>query len=134
MKRLFLLSVFAALMLAMFSCNEMNDNNGKTLILKDSLVNVLPTYEAVHIKVNDDHDFMLIVVGDVTFYKASPEEKTRKAEEVGKMVLRIYGKDNYLKKGSLIVTKDNRNTSDNPADGISTPIDFEALKKVVYPK
>jgi hypothetical protein len=76
---------------------------------------------------------MTIIVGDLKFYAASPEEKAQKAEELGKMIMRIYGKGNYLKEGTLIVTKDIRNESEAPADGISTPIDFEGLKKVMFP-
>ncbi|MFI5196259.1 MAG: hypothetical protein ACHQD8_04150 [Chitinophagales bacterium] len=115
------------------SCKEVAENDGKTLIIQDSLNSVLPTWQALKIKVEDNRTRMTIVVGDATFYKASNEVKSKKAEDLGKMILRIYGKDNYLEKGNLIVTKDIHNTSETPEDGINTPIDFTELKKVVYP-
>ena len=71
---------------------------------------------------------MSIVVGDATFYKATDDVKKEKASALGKMVLRILGK-NFLDKGNLIVTADIHNTSENPVDGILIPIDFTALKK-----
>ncbi len=129
MKKLLFILAPALFAFSMFSCKEIADTSGKTTIVHDSMVNVLPTWQSLKIKLNDDQDEMLIVVGDASFYKATPEEKTRKAEEAGKMILRIYGKDNYLRKGELIVTKDLRNESWAPADGISTPIDFELLKR-----
>jgi hypothetical protein len=134
MKQFLAVAVLFVALFAMPSCKEVDDNDGKTRVIQDSLINVLPTWQALHIRVSEDRSEMTIVVGDATFYKATDEVKNKKALEVGKMVLRIYGPDNYLKKGTLIVTQDVSNKSETPPDGISTPIDFEGLKKVVYPK
>ena len=113
---------------AMFSCNEV-DVDGKSRVIQDSLVNIFPSWQALKIKVGDNNTSMLIVMGDATFYKAAQEEKAKKADELGRMILRIFGKNNYLEKGNLIITADIRNTSETPPDGISIPIDFSALKK-----
>lgn len=129
MRKLLLASIIGFSLIATYSCKEGVDNSGKTTILHDSMANVLPNWQSLKIKVSDEQDEMLIVVGDVSLYKASPEERLRKVDEVGTMVLRIYGKENQLRKGQLIVTKDARNESWEPADGILTPIDFESLKK-----
>jgi len=114
----------------MNSCDDA-ENDGKTRVIQDSLVNVLPTWQALKIKVDDNKTNMHIVVGDATFYKASDDVKNKKADELAKMILRIYGKDNYLEKGTLIITADIRNKIDTPADGVSIPIDFSALKKTM---
>jgi hypothetical protein len=132
MKKLLLLLLPLLSMGALFSCKEGVDNEGKTRIIQDSLNSVLPTWQALKIKVEDDHSTMNIVVGDATFYNASDDEKKKKAIELGQMVERIYGKGNYLEKGNLIVTKDVRNTSERPADGITIPIDFKVLNKEMY--
>lgn len=113
------------------SCKEV-DTEGKSRIVQDSLNTVLPTWQALKIKVEDGGSQMSVIVGDATFYKATEEEKKTTAEELGRMILRIYGPGNYLEKGSLIVTADVRNTSETPADGISVPIDFSALKKEMH--
>ena len=121
--------LFIGLITVMPACKEMNDNDGKTQIVQDSLINIFPTWQALRIKVDDDRTHMNVVIGDVSFYNATQDVKNQKATELGKMILRIYGKDNYLEKGNLIVTKDIHNTVDAPADGITTPIDFAAMKK-----
>ncbi len=133
MKKLFSISVFFTVISLLYACGDRTANDGKSTIVRDSLINILPNYSAVHINLGEDRSEMTVVVADVKFYSATAEEKNKKAEELGKMILRIYGKDNYLQKGNLILTKDINNTSDTPADGIKTPIDFEGLKKVVFP-
>ena len=129
MKKLIYLLAVSGIFLAAPSCKDRQDNDGKTVIVQDSLRSVLPTWQALKIVVSDDRSDMKIVVGDATFYNAPAAEKATKAAELGRMVLRIYGKDSYLEKGTLIVTKDVRNTAEAPADGIATPIDFSTLKK-----
>ncbi len=129
MKQFFGLIIVAAALCLTPSCKEGVDNDGKTLILQDSVVTVLATWQALKIKVDDNKTQMNVIVGDATFYKASAEEKGKKALELGRMIIRIYGANSYLEKGNLIVTNDVKNNSETPADGISTPIDFVALKK-----
>ena len=124
------LLIFVAIMgvLVQFSCNQV-DVDGKTLILQDSLATVLPTWQALKVKVGENNTSMLIVVGDASLYKAPDAEKSKRAQELGKMVLRIFGKGNYLEKGNLVITADIHNTSETPADGVNIPIDFTALKQ-----
>jgi hypothetical protein len=121
--------VFIAFVATMFSCKDRTENDGKTLIIQDSLINIFPTWQALKIKVSEDRSQMDVIIGDATFYNASPEVKNQKAMELGKMVLRIYGKDSYLEKGRLVVTKDIHNNSETPADGIAIPINFAEMKK-----
>jgi hypothetical protein len=132
MKKVFLGLALAAAVFAVPSCKEGNNNDGKTTIIQDSLINVLPTWQALKIKIDDNRTEMNVIVGDASFFKASADAKAKKADELCKMILRIYGKGNYLKKGSLIVTADVHNTSETPADGISTPLPFTELKKAGY--
>ena len=127
MKRL--IPLVLVVLVALFSCNEKAENDGKTTVVHDSMATVLPTWQALKVKVSDDKNDMLIVVGDATLYKASDEVKKQKAEEVAKMVLRIYGPNNYLEKGKLIITADIKNEAEAPADGITLPLDFAAMKK-----
>lgn len=121
------LGLFA--LLAFGACKPGADYSGRTPVIQDSMAKVIPTYQSLRISVSDDWTQLNIIVGDPALYASSAEEKTKKADEVAKLVLRIYGKGNYLSKGNLVVTKNTRNTEDNPADGIATPFDFEGLKK-----
>lgn len=132
MKKTLCLGLLALFFFAMFSCKEVN-NAGKSRILEDSMVKVFPAYQSLHIELNSDETEITVVVGDQQFYPASAEEKSKKADELGRMIVRIYGKENYLNKGTLIATKDPRNTSIAPSDGIATPMDIEGLKKAIFP-
>ncbi|MBC7552421.1 MAG: hypothetical protein H7257_00425 [Taibaiella sp.] len=132
MKKLILAIGLMGTVAAFSSCEDGKENDGKTAIVQDSLITVLPTWQALKIKIEDNRTEMNVIVGDASFFTASPQEKARKAEELGKLILRIYGKGNYLEKGNLVVTKDVRNNSETPADGISTPIPFSELKKAGF--
>lgn len=129
MVRLTTLLLSLGALAALPSCNNDTSNDGKTTVVHDSLVHIFPTWQALKINLSDDKTEMNIVMGDAMFYNVPPDVKTQKADELGRMILRIYGKNNYLSKGKLIVTKDINNTSDAPADGITLPVDFERLKK-----
>lgn len=133
MKKLLLPVILMAWMGAISSCSDGTEYDSKKTIIQDSLNSVIPTWQALTVNIEDNKTHMNIIVGDATFYSASAEEKNRKADELGKMVMRIYGKGNYLEKGNLIVTKDVKNTSANPADGVATPIDFAGIKKTMWP-
>ncbi|MCD6011946.1 MAG: hypothetical protein K0Q79_1808 [Flavipsychrobacter sp.] len=135
MKNILSLCASVVLFTFLFSCKDVPDLRGRTPILNDSIrtTNMFPTFRALHIDLNEDWTEITVVIGDPNFYGASAEEKNKKAEELGKMIVRIYGTENYLDKGTLVVTKDVNNTSNTPADGISVPIDLKALKKAVSP-
>ena len=129
MRSAFLSILVLMLICSLHSCDRIGDISGQSQVVKDSLVNIFPTWQSAKIIIGDNNTSMSVVIGDATFYTAPDSEKKAKAEELGKMVLRICGKDNFLEKGYLVVTSDIRNISASPADGISVPIDFTALKK-----
>jgi len=131
MRSVFLSLLAVVLVCSLHSCDRIGDISGKSQIIKDSLVNIFPTWQSAKIIIGDNNTSMSVVIGDATFYKAPDNEKKEKAIELGKMVLRISGKENFLEKGTMVVTADVHNISASPADGISVPIDFTALKKQV---
>jgi len=129
MKRpLAITAIAVAGLFAIPSCNQV-DTEGKTRIIQDSIGNVLPTWQALKIHVENNQSDMKIVVGDASFYKAPEDVKKQKADELARMILRIYGPGNYLEKGELIVTANTANSSEAPPDGISIPINFAEIKK-----
>jgi hypothetical protein len=126
--------LFAAallLIVAASSCN-FTDYESKKQVVQDSLVHIFPTWQAAKLWIDDDNTTFNVVIGDQSFYKQTQEEKDAKAKELGKMVLRIFGKDNFLKRGVLIATMDTRNESKTPADGVKMSIQIEELKKEGY--
>ncbi len=111
------------------SCHEGLDFDKLQKNFQDSLSTVVPTWNAMKLKPENDGTQLLLVIGDPTFYGTSNDFKTKKADELGLMILRMAGKNNYLASGTLIVTKDPKNQSESPEDGQKFAIDFSALKK-----
>ena len=133
MKKLIPLFAIPAVFFLLPSCKNDNiDYNMVNAKLDDSITTILPTCQSFRSHIADDHSSILVVDGDLSFYDAAPEVKAKKAEELGKMILRFVGKDNHLETGTLKVTKDIRNKVDDPKDGISIPIPIAELKKAGY--
>lgn len=126
MKRFVLpLAILGIALSSMTSCKEGDmGSDAKWPVLRDSLANIFPTWQAAQGYKQSDNTIYDIVIGDKTFYTASPEEKAKKAALLGQMIQRIYGADGHFEKGELVVTRDVKNTNQHPADGVSTPIPF----------
>ncbi len=133
MKKIFLGMAIATSLFALPSCKEEANNDALVnTTLNDSISTILPACQSFRSHISDNHTAILVVDGDLSFYDANPEVKAKKAEDLGKMILRFAGKENKLETGTLVVTKDTRNTVDDPKDGISVPIPIAALKKAGY--
>jgi hypothetical protein len=126
MKRFVLPVVIAVVAFGGFtSCKEgVEASDARWPVLKDSLASIFPTWQSAQIYKQQDNTIADVVIGDKTFYAAAPEEKAKKAALLGQMIQRIYGADGHFEKGELVVTTDIKNTSQHPADGVSTPIPF----------
>ena len=129
MKRLLGIILVAFALMAIPSCKEGMDWNNVKLKLQDSIFAALPTCQAIHLTPDNDGTHLIIVVGDITLYKAPHDQQVQKAQQIAKMVLRVVGENNYLDKGTFTITSDIHNDVDNPKDGIAIPVDFAALKK-----
>jgi len=133
MKKIFIPFIIASAA-AFSSCQDETSYTPQIEQMRDSLFHNYPTTVAsITIKVEDKTD-LKVVLGGQTLYAKAAENKAKMAEEVGYMAARIFGKDSYLRTGSLIITKDERNVAVAPPDGIATPIDLEGIKKSVYAK
>lgn len=128
MKKL-ILPIVATMIVAISSCKDEESYMPQEAAMRDSIFSAYPsTVASVHLHVTDKTD-LRIVLGGEKLYTSAPEERQKMANNLGGMAVRIFGKDSYLKTGELILTKDERNTLDTPADGISTKINIEAMKK-----
>lgn len=124
MKSLFFVVIAGIFAVTMLGCKDDASYMPQIEQMKDSVFNTYPTVGAITIKV-ENRSFLKVVLGDANLYKAGPEVKQKEANELGLMASRIFGKGNELRTGTLIVTKDVKNSSEQPADGIATPINIE---------
>jgi hypothetical protein len=131
MRKLFLAIVSMAVSVCFWSCKEGGEQYlQQKADLRDSIFAAYPTTVAsITIELKTETELNVILGGD-QLYKSTPTQQQKMAGEVGSMALRIFGKDNYLKTGKLTLTKDERNLSTEPADGVSTNINLDSLKKV----
>lgn len=115
--------------IVMCSCKDETSYEQQITQMQDSIFKAYPaSVAAIHIKVEDKTD-LNIVLGGQELYKSTPEKRQEMANNIGLMAIHIFGKDSYLRTGKLVLTKDEHNTSDAPADGIISGINIDSLKK-----
>ena len=99
--------------------------------LRDSIFKAYPnTVAAIKVDVKGATD-LHIVLGGGELFKTAADKRQQMANDVGLMAVRIFGRDSYIKTARLVITKDERNTSDEPADGIVSGINVDSLKKSI---
>jgi outer membrane protein assembly factor BamA len=130
MRKLLLPCVLISLMAGMTACKDEESYMPQINQMKDSIFNAYPNSVAsVLIKVEDKTE-LNIVLGGNNLYKSSEDKRQQMANELGMMTVRIFGKDSYLKTGKLTLTKDERNSSITPTDGVSSGINIDSLEKL----
>jgi hypothetical protein len=129
MRKLIMPAIVLLLAIVIASCADDASYMPQIEQMKDSIFAAYPnTVASVRIHVDNKTDISIVLGGEVL--RKSPEDKRQQmAGDLGKMTLRIFGKDSYLKTGKLVITKDERNSSDTPADGVSSSINLDSLKK-----
>jgi len=127
MNRLFLVSITFIIFFA--ACK---DDEGSHMAymekIKDTVFKSYPTVAGVTVKVSDDGKEISIVLGDKHLYNASPETQQKEANDVAAMALNIFGKDNLLKKGTVIISKDEKNEQPAATDSKTIIINLDSLK------
>jgi hypothetical protein len=124
--------------IALTSCNGLKEQKPLTTdqvhAIEEGIPKIIPTVTLINTRQGDDHSKLKIILGDPTFYNANDDEKRSKAIEVGKMVLQAVGVENTLSEGKLVITKDVKNQSEDPADGISLDMKLDSLNNELYKK
>jgi|GEM_PF-1137544 len=134
MKSIIIIALLAVTIGFAIGCKNMEEGSDMAGIqqMKDSVFAQYPNVASIYVDVKERTD-LVVVFGDAVLYQASDEKKTQIANSVGMMALRLFGKDNQLEKGRLIITKDAKNSTENPTDGIVEKINIDSLKKIVMP-
>jgi hypothetical protein len=116
------------------ACKNMEEGTDMAGIqqMKDSVMAHYANVGSIYVDVKDRKD-LVVVLGDAVLYGSSADQKAKTANAMGLMALRMFGKDNQLEKGSLVVTKDIKNSVENPTDGITVAINIDSLRKASVP-
>jgi len=132
MKKLLVPLVVLLVIAAMSACNDEETDSQNVQQLYDSIGVYYPTAQAIRINPLDREN-LIVVLGDLSLYNAPPEVRQSAATKIGTIAVGLWGKHSYLKKGSLVITRDLRNEKNDPSDGIATPINIDSLRKVMFP-
>lgn len=99
--------------------------------IEDSIPNIVPGVRSIHtIQKDDDLSKVIIIVGAPSFYGAADDKKQQAAVNTGRMLLHVLGSDASITSAMLVITKKDQDAGTQvPPDGISLPIDIEAMKK-----
>lgn len=121
------LSVAAALLFSV-SCGN-GEGNMKTMAqLKDSIWAAYPTVAAVLVNVENDNN-LVITLGSQDLYAQDEVKRQAVADNIGAMAIRLFGKDNKLEHGKILVTQNEANQEAAPANALVSQMDFVTLKR-----
>ncbi len=121
------LSVAAALLFSV-SCGN-GEGNMKTMAqLKDSIWAAYPTVAAVLVNVENDNN-LVITLGSQDLYAQDELKRQAVADNIGAMAIRLFGKDNKLEHGKILVTQNEANQEAAPANALVSQMDFVTLKR-----
>jgi hypothetical protein len=121
-------AIVAAMLALTASCSN-DPGNMKTMsIMKDSIFAAYPSVAAVLINVENDNNLVL-TIGSQDLYAQDEVKRLAVANEMGAMALRLFGKDNKLEHGKILVTSNEANQEPTPADALVSQIDFVTLKR-----
>jgi hypothetical protein len=130
MKKIFLLPIVGIALLA--SCDDGTSHMAYMEQIKDTVFKTYPTVAGVTVKVSDDAKDITIILGDKHLYEAPIEMQQKEAYDVSIMALHIFGKENTLKTGSVIISKDEKSEQPDVANTKIITINIDSLKKAGY--
>ncbi len=121
-------AIVAAIIALTASCSNDPGNMKTMAIMKDSIFAAYPSVAAVLINVENDNNLVL-TIGSQDLYAQDEVKRLAVANEMGAMALRLFGKDNKLEHGKILVTSNEANQEPAPADALVSQIDFVTLKR-----
>jgi hypothetical protein len=133
MKKLLLLPVIIVLLsTALFSCKEYKKIDMETQVpkIEDGVPKIIPGVATIHTYQDDDYTKVKLIIGSESFYNAGADEKQAAAIKAGQLILNVLGPDNNLFKGTLIITENISDRTENPTDGINIDMKIDSLRKV----
>jgi len=111
-------------------------NMAQVAQIEDSVLNaqIVPGTTSIHIFQDEDYSKAFIIILNQRLYKGKENDKMQQAAvRTGQMLARVLGPDMTVSQATLVVSLNDPNEDKVPADGISTDMKIDSLKKVFYP-
>lgn len=122
-------SLIAIVIIAISASCSNSEGNMKTMNqMKDSIFAAYPTVAAVVVNVQNDNN-LVIALGSEDLYAADEYKRQQLANEMAAMAIRLFGKDNKLEHGKIMVTKNEMNQEAEPSDALVSQMDFVTAKR-----
>jgi len=128
MKSMFKIIVSGLMLALIVSCGNSEGNMKVMTQMKDSISTNYPTVASIIINVQND-DNLIIALGSEDLYGADEMKRQQIANNIAAMALRLFGKDNKLEHGKIIVTKNEMNQEAEPSNGLVSQMDFVSARK-----
>lgn len=128
MKSMFKIIVSGLMLALIVSCRNSEGNMKVMNQMKDSIFAANPTVASIIINVQNN-DNLVIALGSEDLYGADEMKRQQIANNIAAMALRLFGKDNKLEHGKIIVTKNEMNQEAEPSNGLVSQMDFVSARK-----
>jgi hypothetical protein len=126
------LMTISCLLLTVFQgCKEVADVNMEQIHrLQDSVSHDIPGVTAIDIKVAEQTQ-LKVIIGNPSFYNMDAATRQKAAVRLGEQAMLVFGADNGVKSGKLIITRESRNSAwdKDPADGEVMDMKLDSLKE-----
>lgn len=129
MKSLFKIILSVLFVTLIVSCTTSEGNMKVMAQMKDSIFATNPRIASIIINVQNN-DNLVIALGSEDLYGADELKRQQVANNIAAMALRLFGKDNKLEHGKIIVTKNEMNQEAEPSNGLVSQMDFVSAKKL----
>ena len=100
MKQSLFLSLGLSVLIFSYGCKDVESNDPYIHQMEDSLYKAFPTVNRVSIEVKENTD-VLITLGDAELYNAPEEQRKAATDQIAKMSIHFFEKNNYLDKGTV---------------------------------
>ena len=127
----YIIALIAISISAFWGCKEQADVSMEQIHhLQDTVAKVIPGITAIDIKVTGQKE-LKVIIGDASLYGKSQDAQKYAAYKAGEHAMLIFGEENPVKSGTLIITKENRQSAwdTDPADGIKIDMKLDSLKE-----
>jgi hypothetical protein len=112
-----------------FGCKETGPNDANLRKMQDTLFKLYPTVNRVSVEVKENQD-VEITLGDAQLYNAPEAERQKITDEIAALTVKVFEKDNFLEKGTVIFVKEENTIDVKEADKKKYDMHIEKLLPV----
>jgi hypothetical protein len=122
-------TLITASLILLASCKELGSNDAQVRQMEDSLFKRYPTVNGVSIEVKEHQD-VLVTLRDKELYSSTQAEQQRVTDEIARLTIELFEKNNYLDEGTVIFVENETSIESQPDKQKKYDMQLEKLKAV----